>query len=350
MAIQFKDYYDTLGVARRANDDEIRRAFRRLARIYHPDMTGNNTAAESKFKEINEAYEVLGDPDRRKRYDDLGDSWRAGADFTPPPGFEHFNFNTGASGGNTGPQFTFHGSGFSDFFEELFANDGQFRRSAREEQKRRTPAEEFEPRNLQRGDDLEADIVVSLDEVTNGAVRPISLKRAVLCNSCFGVGNVNGHRCFNCDGQGQAVRGESYKVKIPIGIREGQTLRVHGYGDNSDQGGSPGDLYLKVRYGKHHEFRVQHDTLYYDLEIAPWEAVLGGNATVPTLKGRVNIKIPPGTQNGFKLRVRGRGLPKMAGGQDDLVVVVHLQIPAKVNERQRRLWEQLAEEAQPQTA
>jgi len=238
MAIQFKDYYEILGVARGANDIEIRRAFRRLARIYHPDVTGNNSSAEDKFKEINEAYEVLGDASKRKRYDDLGDSWRGGSEFTPPPGFEHFN---PGSSGSAGPQFTFHGTQFSDFFEELFGKDGEFRRSARQEQKRRAPEEEFEPRNLERGDDLEADILVTLEEVANGAVRPITLKRAILCNTCFGVGNVNGHQCFNCDGHGNAVRNETYKVKIPVGIRPGQTLRVQGHGDNGEDGGSPGE-------------------------------------------------------------------------------------------------------------
>jgi curved DNA-binding protein len=337
MAILFKDYYEILGVRRGANEDEIRKSFRKLARIYHPDVTGNDVAAEDKFKELNEAYEVLGDPVKRKKYDELGDSWRGGSDFAPPPGFERFNPGAGTGA----PQFTFRGTQFSDFFEELFGNDPQFRPGSGSGEAPPPAAEEFEPGNLERGDDLEADILVTLEEATKGAVRPISLNRAVLCDKCYGVGNVNGHRCLNCEGTGQAIRAETYKVKIPVGIRPGQTLRVSGRGDNSDDGGIPGDLYLKVRFARHHDFHFENGCLYYDLEIPAWDAVLGASATVPTLNGRVNIKIPPGTQNGHKLRVRGRGLPKLGGGQDDLMVTVHVQVPATITERQRQVWEQL---------
>lgn len=344
MAIQFKDYYHILGVRRSASEDEIRKAFRQLARLYHPDVTGNDVAAEDKFKELNEAYEVLGDAAKRKKYDDLGDSWKAGADFMPP-GFENFNPSTGSGSA----QFTFRGTQFSDFFEQLFGNNAQFQNEFKTDRiyDPLPQPEEFEPDNLERGGDLEADILVTLEEAAKGAVRPISLKRGVLCDKCFGVGNVNGHQCFNCNGSGQAVRTETYQVKIPAGIRPGHTLRVQGKGDNGEDGGTPGDLYLKVRFAKHHEFRFEKGMLYYDLEVTPWEAVVGTSATIPTLNGRVNIKIPPGTQSGHKLRVRGRGLPKMGGGQDDLVAVVRLQVPANMTPEQRELCRKLAGQAAP---
>jgi curved DNA-binding protein len=187
--------------------------------------------------------------------------------------------------------------------------------------------------------------MVTLEEAFKGAVRPITLRRPVLCQHCFGTGQVNQHRCTNCGGSGHTDRQDTYKVKIPAGVREGQQLRVAGQGEAGVGKGAAGDLYLRVHFAKHPEFRVENDHLYYDADLAPWEAVLGANISVPTLEGVVSIKIPPGTQNGHVLRVRGRGLPIRTGGAGDLHVVTRVQTPSKVTPAEKELWEQLARES-----
>jgi curved DNA-binding protein len=318
MAVQYRDYYEILGVPRTASDADIKKAFRKLAREYHPDVAKDKKKAEEKFKEINEAYEVLSDPTKRKKYDELGANWKAGGDFRPPPGWEGFGGGDPRTyrGGGGGQQYEYHfgGTGFSDFFEQLFGSRmrggaGGFGSRGGFE------GEEF----AERGRDIEGDIMVTLDEVKRGSVRSVSVKH----NS----------------------RTETYQVKIPAGVSEGQRLRVAGRGEAGQGGGEAGDLYLRVRLARHPDFAVEEHNLIYDAELAPWEAVLGANISVPTLDGRVNIKIPPGTQTGQKLRVRGRGLPTRDGGQGDLIVVAKVEVPRETTEKERALWEQLARES-----
>jgi curved DNA-binding protein len=340
MAVQFKDYYETLGVSRTASDDEIRKAFRKLARQYHPDVAKDKKVAEEKFKEINEAYEVLSDPAKRKKYDALGADWKQGAEFRPPPGWQGFGRSRpGAPGGQfEGGEFHFGGTGFSDFFEQLFGSMGGARAGYG-----RSP---FSERDFaERGEDVEADLMVTLEEALHGSVRPITLQRNAPCPKCHGVGQLKGQICPECRGTGQVSKVENYKVKIPAGVREGQRLRLAGQGEAGMGGGAAGDLYLRVRLARHPDFRIENGELHYDLALAPWEAVLGTNVSIPTLSGRVNIRIPPGTQNGQKLRVRGRGLPAGAGAQGDLFVVVKIEVPSQLTERERSLWEQLAQES-----
>jgi len=306
MAVKYKDYYEVLGVPRNATDEEIRKAFRKLARQYHPDVAKDKKKAEEKFKEINEAYEVLGDPEKRRQYDELGSHWKSGAEFRPPPGWENMHATGGFPGGfRFEREFHFGGTGFSDFFEQLFGRHGHFRGF-----QTHWPEEE-----AQRGQDVEADIMVTLEEALKGSVRTITLER---------------------DGQQ-----EVHKVKIPAGILPGQKLRVPGWGNFGTGGGAAGDLYLRVRLARHPDFEVQGKDLVYELELPPWDAVLGAEVKVPTLEGSVTIKIPPGTQNGRKLRVRGHGLGK-ENERGDLIVQIKIQVPEHVNERQRKLWEQLA--------
>jgi curved DNA-binding protein len=321
MAVQFKDYYEVLGVPRTASEDEIKKAFRKLARQYHPDVAKTKKGAEEKFKEINEAYEVLSDPAKRKKYDELGPDWKQGAEFRPPPGWQYQQGGPFAGGGRGGQrqdyEFEFGGStGFSDFFEQLFGSrmrggGGGFG------QRGERGFEEF----AEKGRDVEGEIMVTLDEAMHGAVRPITLRRV----------DPNG-----------ATKTETYQVKIPAGVTEGQVLRVPGRGEAGAHGGASGDLYLKVRLAKHPDFHVEDHNLIYEAPLAPWEAVLGTNLSVPTLDGKVNIKIPPGTQNGQKLRIRGRGLPQRSGPNGDLIVVTHIEVPDAVSEEERKLWEQLA--------
>ncbi len=317
MPVEFKDYYASLGVPRNASDDDIKKAFRKLARKYHPDVAKDKKTAEEKFKEINEAHEVLSDPQKRKRYDELGANWKEGARYQRPPDQPY-----GAYPGRDDAQaseFHFGGTGFSDFFEQFFGRDERFNFSFggngfNEESIR-------QPRGPMRGSDIEGDILVTLDEAINGSVRIISLQSS--------------------DPKTGEIITNQFKVRIPAGVREGQRIRVPGKGRPGSSGGPAGDLYLRVRFAAHPDFQVRGLDLYYDLDLAPWEAVLGTTATVPTLKGRVNVRIPPGTNNGQKLRVRGQGLPQGKSDSGDLYVIVNIQVPRQINDEERELWEKL---------
>jgi curved DNA-binding protein len=342
MPVKYKDYYESLGVSRSASDTDIKKAFRKLAREYHPDVAKNKKQAEEKFKEINEAYEVLGDPAKRKKYDELGANWNAGADFRPPPGWESYGGPGGGGFSSRGPRgqeydFHFGGTGFSDFFEQLFGSQGReaggFGRAGG-----------FAEEDLasERGRDIEGDMMVTLEEAMNGSVRSVSVRHGVPCEQCGGTGQRARHLCNTCGGTGQVSRTDTYQVKVPPGVKAGQRLRIAGRGEAGVGGGISGDLYLRVRFAKHPDFEVEDHNLIYEAEVAPWEAVLGAEISVPTLNGHVNIRIPPGTQNGQKLRVRGRGLPKRGGGGGDLLVVARIEVPEHVNESERKLWEQLA--------
>ncbi|MEI6390909.1 MAG: J domain-containing protein [Verrucomicrobiota bacterium] len=344
MPVQYKDYYQSLGVPRTASDTEIKKAFRKLAREFHPDVAKNKKQAEEKFKEINEAYEVLGDSVKRTKYNELGANWRSGAEFRPPGGWENFAQER-ASGGRRSrgqeQEFHFGGTGFSDFFEQLFGSAGR-REAAGAASHGSFPEEKSAP---ERGNDIEGDILVSLDEVMRGSVRSVSVRQGVPCDHCGGTGQRARHVCTACGGTGHAAKTETHQVKIPAGVTEGQRLRVAGRGESGAGGGAAGDLYLRVRLAKHPDFDVQDHNLIYEAAIAPWEAVLGANISVPTLNGQVNIKIPPGTQNGQKLRVRGRGLPHRGGEDGDLIVETRIEVPNRVTDSERKLWEQLARES-----
>ena len=343
MGVKFRDYYEVLGVSRGASDEEIKKSFRKLARKYHPDVAKDKKQAEEKFKEINEAYEVLSDPEKRKKFDELGANWKQGAEFRPPPGWEEQFARGRAGGGGRGRSAEFHfgGTGFSDFFEQFFGSTG--RSGTGGEQFGRRGG--FEPEEIsERGQDIEGDILVTLDEAQHGSVRGVSVQSAVVCGRCDGTGALRQQRCPQCGGTGQVAKTETHKVKIPAGVMEGQRLRIPGRGGAGTGQGEAGDLFLRVRFAKHPDFDTERGNLFYELELAPWEAVLGTNIPVPTLEGRVNIKIPPGTQNGHRLRVRGRGLGK-EGQRGDLFVVAQVQVPNSVSEAERKLWEQLAAES-----
>jgi curved DNA-binding protein len=341
MPVQYKDYYQILGVPRTASDVDIKKSFRRLAREHHPDVAKNKKQSEEKFKEVNEAYEVLGDPAKRKKYDELGANWSSGAEFRAPPEWGSFGQGGFPGRGPRGEDYEFHfgGTGFSDFFEQLFGSRGRggggFARSgglAEEEM-------------AERGRDIEGDILVSLEEAMQGSIRSVSVRHASHCEHCGGTGQRVRHVCNVCGGTGQVTKTNTYQVKIPAGVTEGQKLRVAGRGEAGSGGGQAGDLYLRVRFARHPDFDVQGHNLLHEAELTPWEAVLGANISVPTLNGRVNIKIPAGTQSGQKLRVRGHGLPQREGGSGDLIVETRVEVPARVTESERKLWQKLAEES-----
>lgn len=312
MPVQYKDYYEILGVPRSASDAEIKKAFRKLAREYHPDVANDKKRAEEKFKEVNEAYEVLGDPAKRKKYDELGANWKSGADFRPPPGWEAFQSGQTFRGrGGGGQEFEFHfgGTGFSDFFEQLFGSMGRrpggfsgFRNFEEQE-------------SAARGRDVEGDILVTLEEAARGSVRTVTVRHD--------------------------SKTETHQVRIPPGVAEGQKLRLAGHGEYGSGGGAAGDLYLRVRLAKHPDFEVDGHHLIYEAGLAPWEAALGTELSIPTLDGRVNIKIPAGTQSGQKFRVRGRGL----GKNGDLFVIAKIVVPVKTSDAEKKLWEQLRRES-----
>lgn len=329
MAVEFKDYYKSLGVSKEATDDEIRKAFRKLARQYHPDVAKNKVQAEEKFKEINEAYEVLSDPEKRKKYDTLGANWNRQGGFQPPPGWEGGRFTEAGPEGTF--EFQFGGTGFSDFFEQFFGTrsggmPGGF--SFEQEEPHRGPqgfhrgAQGFRRGFAQRGGDIQGDILVTLEEVLQGSIRPVS----------FRVANRR-------SGQTET---QTFRTKIPQGVREGQLIRVAGKGEAGAGGGKPGDLYLRVRYAKHPDFRVNGADLYYDLELAPWEAVLGATVRIPTLDGPVSLRVAPGTNSGQQLRVRARGLPNGENSRGDLYAVVSIEVPRHVSPEERGVWEELA--------
>lgn len=346
MPVKYKDYYAILGVARTASEEEIKKAFRKLARKYHPDVA-KGKGTEEKFKEVNEAYEVLGDPAKRKKYDELGANWQSGADFRTPPGWEDSAGGNYAGGkarsrGQDGDfEFQFGGTGFSDFFEQVFGSAGRGGGGAFRGQGGRGS---FAGGAVsERGQDIEGDIMVTLEEAVSGSVRSVSVNRAAVCENCGGSG-VKGQRgCPVCGGSGRVKRTEQFQVRIPPGVTNGQQLRLPRRGEAGAGGGPAGDLFLRVRLARHPDFQVEDHNLVYEAELAPWEAVLGTQVPVPTLEKSISIKIPPGTQNGQRLRVRGQGLPQRGGGRGDLNVVVRVEVPERVSENERALWEQLAQ-------
>lgn len=311
MPVEFKNYYDVLGVPHGASDTEIKKAFRSLARRYHPDVAKDKAGAERRFKEINEANEVLSDPEKRRKYDELGANWnhpeRQGA---PRQGF-------GQEAGD-GSEFHFDGTGFSDFFERFFGSRGRASGGFGQTPGRDTGDEPF----AQHGQDIEGDILVTLDEVLQGSTRTIRLQRT--------------------DPRTGAATMQDLRVKIPPGVREAQLIRLAGKGQEGIGGGDSGNLYLRVQFAKHPDFRVRGASLYYDLELAPWEAVLGATVEVATLDGTVSLKIPAGTAAQQQLRLRGKGLPRGDGTRGDLYASVSIQVPAQLSPEENLLWRKLA--------
>jgi curved DNA-binding protein len=292
MAVGFKDYYEVLGLPRDASADDIRRAYRKLARQHHPDIN-HESDAEERFKEVGEAYEVLSDPEKRERYDRLVDQRRAGAD---APDMADFEDLFGRAGFGSDVRVEFGEGGFSDLFEGLFGEG----------------AGAADGRPL-RGRDHEAVVELSLEEALAGGRRRLSL-----------------------DGEG------SFEVEIPVGVREGQRIRIAGKGAAGRNGGPAGDLYLLVRLRPHPRFRREGDDLQVDLRVTAWEAALGATVPVRTLSGTAQVRVPAGSSSGRRLRLRGRGLPARDGGRGDLYATVQVAIPRELSDEERDLFEKLA--------
>jgi curved DNA-binding protein len=310
MSVEFKDYYQLLGVDSKASDAEIKKAYRKLARKYHPDVAKDKADAEIRFKEINEANEVLSDPDKRRKFDELGANWNQ------PGRQEGGRPRSARRAAPEGDEFHFDGTGFSDFFEQFFGASGRpgggFGRSP--------GGGGGSP--SRRGGDIESDILVTLGEALHGSTRTISLQRV---DPATGTSSV-----------------QTLRVKIPPGVREEQLIRLGGKGEEGVGGGAAGHLYLRVKFAKHPDFRVQGANIYYDLELSPWEAVLGATVHIPTLDGTVALKVPAGTTAESEFRLRGKGLPSENGAPGDLHAITSIQVPGQLNPEEKVLWEQLA--------
>ena len=300
--MQYKDYYRILDLQRGATQGEIKQAYRKLARKYHPDVS-TEREAEARFKEVNEAHEVLKDPEKRQAYDQLGAGWRPGQDFKPPPQWgARFDFGRGFTRAEH--------AGFSDFFDALFgrAAGGSGRSGG----------------SRQRGGDGRAPIRITLEEAYSGGPRTIHLQ----VSDTDAFGRVD-------------IRTQALRVKIPAGITQGQEIRLAGKGGQGP-GGASGDLYLEVQIQPHALYRLEKRDVYLDLPVTPWEAALGATVAVPTLGGDVDVKIPPGSQSGRKLRLKGRGLPGSPPG--DQYVVLQIATPRADTAAARSFYERMARE------
>jgi curved DNA-binding protein len=331
MAVKTKDYYEVLGVSRSASADEIKTAYRKLARKFHPDLNPGDKTAEERFKELQEAYDVLSDAENRKLYDQHGDNWRAvkqgGA--APPPGWEGARSTGGShAGGFDFGDFDFggvRGAGGFDIFEEMFGR-GTRGRSSRSS----------------RGQDVEAELELSLEEAHRGGRRALQLQAAEICPTCNGSGVVKDNQvCQTCGGLGQVPKVKTLEVNIPAGVRDGAIVRLAGQGGSGAKDAPPGDLYLHIRVRPHPVFTVHGDDVEVERAVAPWEAVLGGRVEVPTIDGQVEVTIPAGAQNGQRLRLRGQGLNKRHGGRGDQYVRLKIVVPKQVSPEERRLFEEL---------
>ena len=304
--MEYKDYYKIMGVPRGATQDEIKRAYRKLARKYHPDVS-KEANAEEKFKEVGEAYEVLKDPEKRAAYDQIGSQWQQGQKFTPPPNWDAgFTF----SGGGFTEADT---AGFSDFFESLFG-----RASAQ-------PGKKGYSRSFHvQGEDHHAKILIELEDSNQGATRTISLKIPEI--------NRSGH---------VHIKNRTLNIKIPKGIKEGQRIRLSGQGDPGMGEGQSGDLFLEIKFKQHPFFRAEGKDIFVDLPVTPWEAALGEKITVPTLNGKIELKIPDNSQSGQKLRIKGHGLPGSPVG--DQYVILRIMTPPAVTDKEKDFYQQMSQ-------
>jgi curved DNA-binding protein len=305
MPVAFRDPYETLGVPRDASAEDIRAAYRRLARRFHPDVN-KEPEAEERFKEISEAHEVLSDPDKRARYDRLGPNWKAGDDVSGAAGFG----DTGGFGADPGGvRVEFGDEAFGDLFESLFGEP----RAGRAGAGRRRAGDASGARFAMRGADHEAVLELSLEEAAAGGRRSIQL-----------------------------ADGRSFQVDVPPGVRDGQRIRLAGEGGAGQGGGPSGDLFLRVALRPHPRLRLDGRDLHVDLPVSPWEAALGAEVPVPTLAGSARVRVPPGSSTGRRLRLRGQGMPGPRGGHGDLYATLKVAVPKRLSAEERELFERLA--------
>ncbi|MFN2459268.1 MAG: DnaJ C-terminal domain-containing protein [Candidatus Velthaea sp.] len=335
--MNYKNYYDILGVPKAAAEKDIKSAYRKLARKWHPDANPTNQKqAEEKFKDITEAYEVLGDPEKRRKYDVLGSDWQRAAqeaeqhrNYRRAQQDANFNFGNfggaapGGGGAAGGP------SGFSDFFDMFFSGIG-----------RRPQAG---PTFGERGQDLETTIDLTLAEAYEGGKKSVSLQLEDVCARCGGTGTDRNKICTQCHGTGRVLESKRFDVTIPKGVREGQRIRLAGQGGAGSSGGARGDLYLIVHFGGDGRYERKGDDLYLELPVSIYDLILGADVSVPTMTGNVTMTIPAGTQNHKMLRLSGKGMPKLKnGGFGDEYVRLVGQLPTNLSDKEEKLFKELA--------
>ena len=313
--MEYKDYYKVLGVSKSASAEDIKKAFRKLARRYHPDVNPGDKKSEEKFKEINEAYEVLSDPTKRRKYDTLGPNWQ-----------EQFGFPSSAGGRNNfrGSSMNYNSGGFSDFFEALFGRPTTSNRKA--------------------GEDIEQKVEVTLQEVYSGGMRTFNIQSTEPCPVCRGTRVVAGKSCTNCHGLGTLGRSKRIQVKIPAGVDNGSKIRVAGEGQPGSGGGPRGDLFLVISVKPDPLFERRGDDLYSDIDVDLVTAILGGEVAVATPDGRkLVLTVPPETQNGRLFRLANKGMPHLRGeGIGNFFARVKVVLPMGLNDDERGLFEKLA--------
>lgn len=330
--MNYKDYYQILGVPKNAAEKDIKSAYRKLAKKWHPDANpSNQKEAEEKFKDLQEAYEVLGDSDKRRKYDVLGSNWKEAASqaeqqrrYRNAQSETFYDFGDFGGAQGAGP------SGFSDFFDMFFSGVG-----------RRATAQSAG--FAQRGQDLETTIELSLRDVYDGGKKSISLQLEDVCPRCRGTGTERGTLCPQCHGTGRLLTTKKFEVTIPRGIREGQRIRLAGQGGAGIGGGPNGELYLIVKLADDPTYKRKGDDLYVDMPVSIYDLALGGEVKVPTMAGQVAMTIPPGTQSNRLLRLSGKGMPKVRnGGAGDQYVRLIGQLPANLSEKEKKLFKELA--------
>jgi DnaJ-class molecular chaperone len=324
--MDYKDYYKVLGVSKGASADDIKKAFRKLARKYHPDVNPGDKKAEEKFKEINEAYEVLSDPDKRRKYDTLGPNWQEQFGFQPGAGRRTYSYRGS-------PMDFDSATGFSDFFEALFGRSSAAgSRTNRNDFRRRV------------GDNIEQPVEVTLQEAYLGGTRTFNIQSTEVCPLCRGTGEVAGKVCANCSGQGMLARNKRIQVKIPSGVDNGSRIRVAGEGQPGIGGGPRGDLFLVISVKPDSIYERKGDDLYADIDVDLVTAMLGGEVPVPAPDGRrLILTIPAETQNGRMFRLANKGMPRLRGdGNGNLFARVKVVLPMGLTDEERKLFEQLA--------
>ena len=318
-----KDYYSTLGVNRNASEHEIKQAYRKLARQYHPDVNPNDKSAEAKFKEINQAYEVLSDKENRQKYDQYGDQWQYAEQFAKARNQQQSPFRDFSQAGES-QGFRFEEADLNNLFGDLFSGGIRSRRT-----------------RPSRGQDIEHPIEVTLEEAYNGATRLISLETSEPCSRCHGTGRIKNVPCPVCQGTGEVPQLKRIEVKIPPGVKDGSRIRIAGKGGEG-YGGARGDLYLQISVKPHRLFERKGNDLYIEVEVPLVVAVLGGEAQVPTLKGKIALKIPPETQNGRTFKLSKQGMPHLGNSSHgDLLAKVKVVLLKNLSPKEKEIFEQL---------
>jgi molecular chaperone DnaJ len=321
-----KDYYNILGIKRDASEQEIKKAYRRLARKYHPDVNPGDKSAEAKFKEINEAYEVISDKDKRQKYDQYGDQWQHADQFAKAGKSQdvNWNFNQGQT-----QDYQFGEGDIEDLLGGLFGRGrtGGFGRQSR-------------PR---RGKDIEYPMEVTLEEAFSGANRILSMESQEACSSCSGTGRIQNAICSACKGSGMVSGVKRIEVKIPAGVKDGSRVRISGKGEAGYAGAKSGDLFLIISVKPHKQFERNGNNLHVDIPVPLIVAILGGETQVQTLKGKLALKIPAETQNGREFKLKGQGMPNTTDStRGDLIARVKVVLPEKLSEEEKKLYRQLA--------